>query len=167
MSLGLAFLSRLRNVYGVKPATTMTRRSICCSAVRGGLGLLAVPFLFCSCAASRMAFEGNPMPHEQVNSFLQIVSAKGSYDVAPTFRKGYAPFFPESESKTRHLGYAMAEFTITAEGKPTGIRVLKATSLGFAEEAAYALQDWRFTPAQKNGQPVAVRARLPFTFRQT
>ncbi|PYJ48918.1 MAG: hypothetical protein DME85_01340 [Verrucomicrobia bacterium] len=28
-----------------------------------------------------------------------------------------------------------------------------------------AVQDWQFTPARKNGQPVVVRMRMPFTFR--
>jgi outer membrane biosynthesis protein TonB len=29
----------------------------------------------------------------------------------------------------------------------------------------YAVQNWRFAPALKHGQPVVVRMRLPFTFR--
>ena len=112
-----------------------------------------------------MAFEGNPMPEEQVASFLQIVSPKSAYDTPPKFRRGYAPFFPEAESMKRQWGYAMTEFTITPDGKTDNIKVIVATALSFAQEAFLVVQDWRFTPAQKNGVAVPVRARIPFTFR--
>lgn len=129
------------------------------------VSLLAITLLFgCS---SQQAFEGNPMPREQVASFLQVVSPKDSYDTPPAFKKGFAPFFPEAEGRKRYLGYALAEFTINTNGKVSHVRILKATTDNFAEEAGYTVRDWRFTPAKKNGQPVAVQARLPFTFRQS
>ena len=114
-----------------------------------------------------MAFEGNPMPPDQVASFLEVVSPRSAYDIPPKFVKGYAPFFPERESRSRHLGYALAEFTINENGAATHIRILKATTYNFAEEAGYTVRDWQFAPARKNGQPVPVRVRLPFTFRET
>ena len=121
--------------------------------------------MLCSCAMSRMAFEGNAMPEEQVNTYLQVVTPQAAYDTPPRFRRGFAPFFPEAEVRKRHWGYALAEFTIATDGGVDNIRMIKATAAGFAEEADYALQVWRFDPAKKNGQAVAVRARLPFTFR--
>ena len=123
--------------------------------------------LLIGCETSRMAFEGNPMPAEQVTSFLEVVSPHSAYDTPPKFVKGYAPFFPEGEARTRHIGYALAEFTVTETGTVTHVRILKATTYNFAEEAGYTVRDWRFAPARKNGQPVGVRARLPFTFRET
>lgn len=128
--------------------------------------LLLPTVVLCGCQ-SELAFEGNPMPAEQVNSFLQVISSKGAYDIPPTFRKGFAPFFPEAEARTRHIGYALAEFTINPDGHATYVRIIKATTLNFAEEAGYTVRDWHFNPAKKNGQAVAVRVRLPFTFRQS
>ena len=122
--------------------------------------------LLCGCA-SQQAFEGNPMPREQVTSFLQIVSPKGSYDSPPVFKKGFAPFFPEAEARKSHVGFALAEFTINPDGRVNHVRILKATTYNFGEEAGYTVRDWKFTPATKNGQPVAVRARLPFTFQES
>jgi TonB family protein len=123
--------------------------------------------ILCGCATNRMAFEGNPMPEEQVTAFLQVISPKSDYDTPPKFKKGYAPFFPEAEARTRPTGYALAEFTIKSDGTTSYIRIIKATSYPFAEEAGYTVRDWRFFPAQKNGQRVDVRVRLPFTFRTT
>jgi TonB family protein len=130
------------------------------------LGLLATA-IFCGCETSRMAFEGDPMPEHQVTAFLQVVSPRSAYDAPPKFVKGYAPYFPEGEARKRHLGYAMAEFTVSADGTVKSVRILKATTLNFAEEAGYTVRDWHFTPAQKGGHPVAVRVRLPFTFRES
>jgi TonB family protein len=112
-----------------------------------------------------MAFEGNPMPEEQVAGFLQIISPKSAYDTPPKFKRGYAPYFPEAEAMKRQWGYAMAEFTITPQGQTDDIKIIAATALGFAQEAFNVVYDWRFTPAQKNGAAVPVRARIPFTFR--
>jgi TonB family protein len=131
------------------------------------LPILAMITALCGCETARMAFEGNPMPQEQVASYLEVVSPRSAYDTPPKFIKGYAPFFPEAESRKRHVGYALAEFTIQPDGRVTHIRILKATTYNFAEEAGYTVRDWTFAPAKKNGQAVAVRARLPFTFRET
>jgi TonB family protein len=122
--------------------------------------------LLIGCETGRRAFEGDPMPPEQVASFLQIISPKGSYDVAPRFVRGFAPFFPEAERK-RQIGYALSEFTVAADGSVKDIRIIKATTDNFAQEAGYTVQDWRFAPGKKNGQPIAVRVRLPFTLRQS
>ena len=107
------------------------------------------------------------MPPEQVASNLEVVSPRTAYDSPPTFRRGFAPFFPEAEGRTRKLGYAVAEFTINPNGSVSHVRVIKATTYNFGEEAGYTVRDWRFNPAKKNGQAVPVRARLPFTFRQS
>ena len=127
--------------------------------------LIAITTL-CGCV-SHQAFEGNPMPPEQVTSNLEVVSPKGTYDSPPSFSRGFAPFFPEAEGRSRKVGYAMAEFTINPNGSVSHVRIIKATTYNFAEEAGYTVRDWRFKPAKKNGQAVPVRARLPFTFRQS
>ena len=59
----------------------------------------------------------------------------------------------------------MAEFIVTTTGETDEIKIIAATTLNFAQEAGLTVQDWHFTPAQKNGQPVPVKVRIPFTFR--
>jgi TonB family protein len=117
------------------------------------------------CETPKIALEGNPMPEAQVNRFLVIVSPKSTYDVPPKFVKGFAPDFPETEAYKRQWGYANIEFAIRTDGKTDDFKLIAATSPNFAEESYDTLQNWVFKPAQKNGHPVAVRARVPFTFR--
>lgn len=96
---------------------------------------------------------------------IKSATPSTAYDTPPNFVKGYAPFFPSSERKLRHWGYALVEFKVTADGATSDVRVVAATAYSFADRAARAVQSWRFKPARKNGQPVPVRMRIPFTFR--
>jgi TonB family protein len=126
---------------------------------------VAVSLLLCACATKPPAFEGNPMPEDQVSAFMQILTQRSDYDAPPKFAHGYAPFFPAQYAKTRHWGYAALEFNIRPDGSTDEIRVVAARAPAFAQEAALAVYQWQFKPARKNGQPVQVRVRLPFTFR--
>src|SRR5215470_30632 len=128
------------------------------------LSLIAA-LLLCDCSSPNLAFEGNQMPEKQVAAYMTSVTPSSAYDTPPKFLNGYAPFFPASAVKTRHWGYAVVEFNITAAGTTSDLRVVTATTYSFAANAARALQNWQFAPARKNGQPVPVRVRLPFTFR--
>ncbi len=126
---------------------------------------LITTLLLCDCSSPNLAIEANPMPEKQVATYITSVTPSSAYDTPPKFLKGYAPFFPATESKRRHWGYAVVEFSVTADGATSNIRPITATAYSFAEEAMDAVQNWRFAPARKHGQPVVVRMRLPFTFR--
>jgi TonB family protein len=126
---------------------------------------LVTTLLLCGCSAPRFATEGDPMPETQVAAFIETLTPRSAYDTPPRFLNGYAPFFPATEAKIRQWGYAVVDFNVTADGRTSDIRAIVATSYPFAEEAMLAMQNWRFAPARKHGQPVLVRMRLPFTFR--
>ena len=126
---------------------------------------LITTLLLCACSSPKLAVEGNPMPEKQVATYMTSVTPSSAYDTPPKFLKGYAPFFPETESKRRHWGYAAVEFSVTADGATGDIRPIAATAYSFAKEAMHAVQTWRFAPARNHGQPVVVRIRIPFTFR--
>jgi TonB family protein len=104
------------------------------------------------------------MPREQVEGFMKVVSPASDYDTPPKFVRGFAPFFPVAAAREGHLGFAELDFAIGSDGSTSDIRLVKATALDFARQAAIAVQKWKFTPAMKNGRPVGVRVRLPFTF---
>jgi TonB family protein len=128
------------------------------------LGLLTT-LLLCDCSSPNLAIEGNPMPEKQVAAYITSVTPSSAYDTPPKFLKGYAPFFPATEAKRRHWGYALVEFSVTTDGTTGGIHPITATAYSFAKKAMDAVQNWQFAPARKNGQPVVVRMRMPFTFR--
>lgn len=105
------------------------------------------------------------MPATQVATYLQVLTPSAAYDTPPKFSEGYVPFYPPDEEQKHKWGFALLEFNVATDGTTRDIRGIRATSYPFVNEAMSAVRDWRFKPAQKNGNPVAVRVRLPFTFR--
>ena len=126
---------------------------------------LITTLLLCDCSSPNLATEGNPMPEKQVVAYMTSITPSSVYDTPPKFLKGCAPFFPSREAKTRHWGYAVVDFNVTADGTTSDVRPALATAYSFAKEAMIAVQNWQFAPARKHGQPVVVRMRIPFTFR--
>jgi TonB family protein len=105
------------------------------------------------------------MPPAQVGTYLKIVTPASEYDRPPTFLRGFAPFFPDQFARKGYWGYAELDFAIQPDGSTADVRLIEATIKDFGWAAARAVQQWKFAPALKNGHPVRVRARLPFTFR--
>lgn len=54
-------------------------------------------------------------------------------------------------------------FTIDETGRPHDIALVKPADRDLARSVIPALAQWRFTPAQENGVPVAKRVMLPLT----
>jgi protein TonB len=53
------------------------------------------------------------------------------------------------------------EFVVDTTGHPSGINIKSTSDRDFAEAVVDAVKQWRFTPAQRNGAPVATRVVLP------
>lgn len=52
-------------------------------------------------------------------------------------------------------------FTVDAKGSPTGFKVVSSPDAMVAKVVQDAVSKWRFTPASKNGAPVATKVVLP------
>jgi TonB family protein len=61
-------------------------------------------------------------------------------------------------------GVVEIKFTITAEGTVANASIYRSTDVLLEDAALDAIKQWKFSPAVKNGQPVAVRALQSFTF---
>jgi TonB family protein len=62
-------------------------------------------------------------------------------------------------------GSVILSGVITTNGEVTSVYVVKGLPFGLTESALTTIKDWKFKPAMKDGQPVAVRVDLEFTFR--
>jgi TonB family protein len=54
--------------------------------------------------------------------------------------------------------------TIAPEGIASDIRVVKSLDPGLDQKAIESIEQWRFKPGKKDGQPVAVFATIEITF---
>jgi TonB family protein len=61
-------------------------------------------------------------------------------------------------------GGASLELNVDEKGTLTNVTCLRASHPQFEASAMDSIKKWRFTPAQKDGQPVASRTRFAFVF---
>jgi protein TonB len=83
----------------------------------------------------------------------------------PRVLKRVQPDYPLQARVKGLEGKVVISFIVTAQGKVANASVIKADPGGIFEHSALkALQAWHFAPAERQGQAVAARVRLPIRF---
>jgi TonB family protein len=80
----------------------------------------------------------------------------------------YAPD-PEYSAEgldARFEGFCVLSVVVDPDGRPRDIKILQELGHGLDEEAVEAVKDWKFEPAMKDGQPVAVQTYVQVQFRR-
>lgn len=75
---------------------------------------------------------------------------------------------PEYSERARKAGYdgtCVLWLIVDTKGIPRNIAVARAIGMGLDEKAIEAVRSWRFTPAMKDGLPVAVQVNVEVAFR--
>ena len=75
------------------------------------------------------------------------------------------PEYSEDARKAKYSGTVLLSIVVDANGLPHNIHVVRPLGLGLDEKAIEAVMKWRFRPALKGGQPVAVQAQVEVNFR--
>lgn len=86
------------------------------------------------------------------------------YDTPPILIYKHNPEYSEDARRAKYQGTAMLEVEVNAEGRVDRIRVRHSLGLGLDEKAMDAVRQWRFKPALKEGQPIAVQAQVSVSF---
>jgi TonB family protein len=74
------------------------------------------------------------------------------------------PEYSEEARKFRHMGTVELRLVVGPDGNPRDIRVVHTLGLGLDEKTIEAVEKWRFEPAMKDGQPVAVQINVVVNF---
>ena len=53
---------------------------------------------------------------------------------------------------------------VDTDGEPRNIRIAKPLGMGLDRKAVESVEKWRFDPAQRDGQPVAVEMAVQVDF---
>jgi periplasmic protein TonB len=75
------------------------------------------------------------------------------------------PEYSEEARQAKYQGSVMLWAVIDAEGRPRELRIARPLGMGLDEKATEAVSRWRFTPALKDGRPVAVQIGIEVVFR--
>jgi TonB family protein len=73
--------------------------------------------------------------------------------------------FPPEMRRTENLGQVLLEIEVSAEGRVVEAKVVHSVSPASDAEALRTVQRWRYQPARRGEQAVAVRKRACVTFR--
>lgn len=92
------------------------------------------------------------------------------YDLGPDVTpprvvKQVNPHYP-TDHGVRPVGSVIIALVVTSKGLPKDPRVVKGLDKELDESAVDAVKDWRFSPAQKNGKPIAVRVSVQIQFHE-
>jgi TonB family protein len=74
------------------------------------------------------------------------------------------PEFSEAARQARFQGTVVLNVVVDKTGNVTRIRLERALGYGLDENAMEGVKTWRFQPATRNGQPVAVEMNIEYSF---
>ncbi len=72
--------------------------------------------------------------------------------------------YPESALAAREHGDVVLALTVDVDGHVSKVDVMQSGGPALDEAAVIAARQWTFTPASRDGRPVASRIRVPFHF---
>ena len=75
------------------------------------------------------------------------------------------PEYSEEARKAKFQGTVMLWVIVGPDGHPHNIQVQRSLGMGLDEKAIEAVRTWKFEPARKDGQPVAVQIYVEVNFR--
>lgn len=75
------------------------------------------------------------------------------------------PDYPEHARRTREQSTVLLSLVVGADGRPHDIKVESSPGKDFSKNAVDAVQQWKFEPALKDGQPVEMPIHVDVTFR--
>ncbi len=84
---------------------------------------------------------------------------------APRILYAPDPEYSEEARKAKYQGTVVLWVVVGPDGRPRDIRVQRSLGLGLDEKAMEAVRTWKFEPARKDGQPVAVQINVEVNFR--
>ena len=90
--------------------------------------------------------------------------AESAFDEAPTPLRTQPPVYPAALRLEGVSGIVSISVSIDEKGDVASTAVSKSSNPAFDQAALDAVARWKFKPAKKSGQPVAVTVVLPIRF---
>lgn len=122
--------------------------------------ILAVPGM----ALPEISWESNAMPAAKTSSANEVFHVGGGVS-PPRVLSSHEPEFSDAARGVRYKGIALIGMIVNAEGTPTHVHIMRPLGAGLDAKAVQAVQSWKFKPAEKNNQPVAVEIAVEVNFR--
>ena len=101
-----------------------------------------------------------------VNGYSIIIDPEVRKSLAkdPVLRQTVSPEYPINLKARGVTGEVLTSFFIDEEGNVISPTVVKTSNRSFNDNVINALRQWKFSPAERNGEAVEIEARLLFLF---
>ena len=96
---------------------------------------------------------------------LGVAPKVGGGVSAPRVLYAPDPEYSEEARKAKYQGTVVLWLIVGADGRPRDIRIARSLGMGLDEKALEAVKLWKFEPAEKGGQAVAVQINIEVRFR--
>ncbi len=110
--------------------------------------------------ALRAAATDATAPEEAGHAYTVKEGAK-----PPRVRWAPDPMYSDMAQKAKLQGVTVLTVVVSPQGLPVTIEISRPLGMGLDEEAVQAVQEWKFAPGTKDGQPVAVCINVEAQFR--
>lgn len=110
--------------------------------------------------ASSQSFVSNSSTTEKTD----IIDAEFGSSRGPKFIHREIPVYPQIARRLGKEGRVVLRLTLNEKGELVNIEVIEGAPYGFTESAIEAVKKSKFSPATKDGKPVACRVVLPIRF---
>jgi len=131
--------------------------------ITASLAALACTLLFAACqskpAAPSSAIATPPPPPTGILSATEVDKAPRLLKFPPP-----RPDYPVDMRRENISGTATVRFIITHDGRVIDVTVVQASHPSFGDAAASAVARWKYSPAIKDGQPIACYLSVPVVF---
>jgi TonB family protein len=117
------------------------------------------------------AVEPDTLPTQPENEAVERISGQEAFKVDPTRMKPPKPVYTpdpdysEEARRAKYQGVLVVGMIIGRDGNPKAEWAVKKLGLGLDQKAIEAVRRWKFQPAVKNGEPVAVLINVEVSFR--
>jgi periplasmic protein TonB len=88
-----------------------------------------------------------------------------SHRAGPKIVRKVDPEYTREALDAKLQGDVVLSFVIAIDGMPVEIKVVRGLGSGLDEKAVECLQQWRFSPGVRNGEPVPMKASVEINFR--
>lgn len=111
------------------------------------------------------AFPGSsPLPEQSPGA--GVVASAVDQPPVPLRDSTPPPRYPPAALRRRQVGTVLVRVEVDAGGRPAGVALVQRSGSRDLDRAAMeAVRDWRFQPAQRDGQPVPGSLVIPVDFR--
>lgn len=116
-------------------------------------------------AHAEKSADANKTESKAENQPDQVIFKVGDNDVKPPkARLTPEPQFSEAARYEKYQGVVVLYAVVGKDGTVTKVNIVRPLGLGLDEQAANEVEHWRFDPATRNGEPVAVAMHLEVSF---